>query len=375
MPSLPSGSSTTTGRRLTPSVDRIATCGWLMIGSVISVPYGPGFVIVNVPPTMSSGLSFLPRLAAQIADLVRDRPHPLGLGVVDDRHHQALEVEVDGDAEVDVVVHDQLVLAERRVHFGVVADGVDDRARDEREIREAEAFLRLPRVALGAPHTFDGLRSRPRWRRTRAPTSASTGSCARRCACGCSRTGSSVSRSPRARDRLGLARSRAGGAGRRPGGGGRWRSLRRGLDERLHVVAGDAPTGAGALDLRTGRARARRSAGARRATAACRRRPPSASAGAGAAFRGPRPPGGRPCRAPQAPARFGFGSAALGGLGLRRLGLGRRLVRRAASAGSAPGSAGASLVGAPPTGGPSEITASTAPTSTVSPSGTRISAR
>jgi len=34
MVSSPSGPVTTTGRFLMPSVDRIATCGWLMIGSV-----------------------------------------------------------------------------------------------------------------------------------------------------------------------------------------------------------------------------------------------------------------------------------------------------------------------------------------------------
>ena len=122
------GPVTTTGRRFTPSVERIATWGWLMIGSVIVVPNGPGFVIVKVPPLMSSGDSFLARvLAGEVADLAGDGPQPLAVGVLDDRHHQALEVEVDGDAEVDVVVDDQLVLAEGGVDLGVLADGVDDR--------------------------------------------------------------------------------------------------------------------------------------------------------------------------------------------------------------------------------------------------------
>ncbi len=34
----PAGVSTTTGRFLTPSVERMATWGWLMIGAEISVP-------------------------------------------------------------------------------------------------------------------------------------------------------------------------------------------------------------------------------------------------------------------------------------------------------------------------------------------------
>jgi len=36
----------------------MATWGWLMIGPVMSVPYGPGLVMVKVPPEMSSAPSF-----------------------------------------------------------------------------------------------------------------------------------------------------------------------------------------------------------------------------------------------------------------------------------------------------------------------------
>ena len=61
MASVPSGCDDHGGRRFTPSVDRIATCGWLMIGAVRNVPKGPALVIVKVPPVMSSALSFLVR--------------------------------------------------------------------------------------------------------------------------------------------------------------------------------------------------------------------------------------------------------------------------------------------------------------------------
>ena len=54
MASVPSSAVTTTGRRFTPSVDRMATWGWLMIGAVMNVPKGPGLLIVKVPPTTSS---------------------------------------------------------------------------------------------------------------------------------------------------------------------------------------------------------------------------------------------------------------------------------------------------------------------------------
>ena len=65
---------------------------------------------------------------------------------------QALEVEVDGDAEVDVAVDDQLVVADRRVDVRELADGVDDGAGDERQVGEAEALLGLERV-LARPRT------------------------------------------------------------------------------------------------------------------------------------------------------------------------------------------------------------------------------
>ncbi len=59
--SVPSASVTTTGLRVTPSVERIATWGWLMTGITMNVPNGPEFEMVNVPPEMSSADSFLVR--------------------------------------------------------------------------------------------------------------------------------------------------------------------------------------------------------------------------------------------------------------------------------------------------------------------------
>ena len=44
-----------------------------------------------------------------------------------DRHEQTLVVEVDGDAEVDEVVHDELVVADAGVEVRELGEGVDDR--------------------------------------------------------------------------------------------------------------------------------------------------------------------------------------------------------------------------------------------------------
>ena len=72
----------TTGSLRMPSVARIATCGWLMIGSVSAVPNGPMFVIVNVPPTTSSGPScLLFARVGEVTDLPGDEPQPLAVGV------------------------------------------------------------------------------------------------------------------------------------------------------------------------------------------------------------------------------------------------------------------------------------------------------
>src|SRR5947199_127203 len=68
--SLPSLSVSTTGRLITASRSRIATCGWLMIGVAMIEPYWPGLVIVNVPPRTSSAESSFAR-ARRASSLIR----------------------------------------------------------------------------------------------------------------------------------------------------------------------------------------------------------------------------------------------------------------------------------------------------------------
>src|SRR5207302_603509 len=52
-------SSITTGRFSTASNARMAQFGWLMIGTLMIEPNGPGFVMVNVEPCTSSGFNLL----------------------------------------------------------------------------------------------------------------------------------------------------------------------------------------------------------------------------------------------------------------------------------------------------------------------------
>ena len=63
------------------SVERIATCGWLMIAIVSTEPAEPLLEIVNVPPLISSGISFLRAgPTGEVVDVPGDGPQPLALG-------------------------------------------------------------------------------------------------------------------------------------------------------------------------------------------------------------------------------------------------------------------------------------------------------
>ena len=139
--SAPSAVWATTGRRTMASVEMMPTWGWLMIGIVSTDPAEPLLEIVNVPPWISSGLSL--RVRARLARSLISRAsalQPLGLGAADHRRQQTLVVEVDGDAEIDVVVDDELVVADAGVEVRELGQPVDDRPGDERQVREAEAL-------------------------------------------------------------------------------------------------------------------------------------------------------------------------------------------------------------------------------------------
>ncbi len=72
-----------------------------MIGNEIHVPDAPGFVIVNVPPARSSGVSLASaRPSGNGADRVGQRAQTQAVGVVHDGNDEAAEIEVDRDAEM-----------------------------------------------------------------------------------------------------------------------------------------------------------------------------------------------------------------------------------------------------------------------------------
>lgn len=143
MLSPPDGRVTTTGRRTIASVDRIATCGWLMIGMVSTDPAEPLLEIVKVPPAISSGDNLRLRATGEIVDLTSDRSQALAFGAAHDRNQQTPVIEIDRDAEVDVTVHHEVVAVDARVHVREVGQRIDHRASDEGQVREAVALLRL----------------------------------------------------------------------------------------------------------------------------------------------------------------------------------------------------------------------------------------
>ena len=124
----PSGAATTTGLRVIASVERIATCGWLMIAIVSTDPAEPLLEIVNVPPLISSGLSFFvfARPARSLISRAMARRRLVSASRMTGTIRPVV-VEVDGDAEVDEVVHDELVLADAGVEVRELGEGVDRR--------------------------------------------------------------------------------------------------------------------------------------------------------------------------------------------------------------------------------------------------------
>ena len=173
----------TTGRFSTLPMPRIATCGWLMIGMPNSAPKTPGLVIVNVPPATSSGLSCFARarFARSAIGAAQARRRFFSSAFLIDRHDQP-PVERDRDADVDVLVIDDVVAVDRGVDDRHGAQRVDRRLDDERHVGELGAGaleLRLLRLADLRDAAEVHLEHRVHVRRrllARAP-------CARRCAC------------------------------------------------------------------------------------------------------------------------------------------------------------------------------------------------
>ena len=122
-----------------------------------SAPWLPMLVMVNVPPDSSSGLRS-PRAGPRrdVGDRARQPGQRQVAGVVDHRRQQAL-LGVDREAEVlGVVVGDLLgVLVVAGVDVRVGLQRVDDRAGDERQVRQVDALALGELVLRPRPQRHD----------------------------------------------------------------------------------------------------------------------------------------------------------------------------------------------------------------------------
>ena len=187
-----SASSTTTARLSMLPTARIATCGWLMIGSPHRPPKMPGLVSVNVPPSTSSTFSCLARArCARSCTARQSSSRLLRSARADHRHDQSL-LERHGNPQVDVVLVDDVLAVERGVDVRELPDRVGRRLGDERRVGEAGALgLVVAPCVSGAARR----RGRSRLRRPSrcGPTSAGSSPCARRSS-GASRSSSRCAR-------------------------------------------------------------------------------------------------------------------------------------------------------------------------------------
>jgi hypothetical protein len=106
------------GRFSMEPVPRMADVPSGMTGMPTTVPSTPGFVMENVAPWISSGLSLRSRARAARSLMRRAMPTRFSSSAFLDHRHDQAGVEVDGDADVDVAAVDDAVAGDRAVDHG-----------------------------------------------------------------------------------------------------------------------------------------------------------------------------------------------------------------------------------------------------------------
>ena len=120
---------------------RIATCGWLMIGSPNCAPKLPGLVMVNVPPCTSSGLSFLARARSATSAMARDRPRMLSSSARLTTGTISPFSSATAMPRLIVTLVDDVVAVDRGVDDRMPPQAVDRHLGDERRVGELDAAL------------------------------------------------------------------------------------------------------------------------------------------------------------------------------------------------------------------------------------------
>ena len=115
-------------------------------------------VIVNVPPTTSSGpscLLFARAARSRISRAMRRSRLPSALRITG--AIRPLKSRSTAIPRLQVAVHDERLAVDARVDVRVVVHDVAERAHDERQVREREALLGLPRGLVRAAGALDAL--------------------------------------------------------------------------------------------------------------------------------------------------------------------------------------------------------------------------
>ena len=134
---------------------RIALCGGFRIGVDISEPNTPPLVIVNVPPVSSSSVIAPSRArVAKAPTRLLDLGEAARVGVAQHRHDQAA-VGRDRDADVVVLVIDDVVAVDRRIDDREASQRLDARLDEERREAELHAVLLLEILLVAGARSVD----------------------------------------------------------------------------------------------------------------------------------------------------------------------------------------------------------------------------
>ena len=153
----PSCVDTTAGFRRIASVERMPTCGALMIGggkcraecAVVADRIGAAGEIVRrklarPSPCRSAGASpWRAPIKVRLARLTHDG------------HDETVVIEVDRNAQIDVTRKRQRLAVEARVDLRIGGNRQTGCARNERQIRQRESVRRLKSLLASFPHAID----------------------------------------------------------------------------------------------------------------------------------------------------------------------------------------------------------------------------
>ena len=140
----PWGVETSAGFRRIASIERIPTCGALMMGVVKLVPKAPLLLIEYVAPDEIARTKLAgPRLVDLPADRPGEANHSEITRVAHNRHDESIVIKIDRDFQIDVVRKREGIAVEARIDLREGGEREAGGARDERQMGKRKANVRL----------------------------------------------------------------------------------------------------------------------------------------------------------------------------------------------------------------------------------------